>query len=330
MDALQDLIGALLVPFALPWAPSQRLFVGYLVSALAIAFLVYLVSARRRERPLLRGFLEFCFPRAVYRHASAMVDYQYFFVNKALYAAFFAPLVLGSAAVADFTAARLDRLYGAVPPAGDPPTSAALLFTLATVIALDLGIFIAHTLQHRVPVLWEFHKIHHSAEVLTPVTVYRMHPVDDLLSGSCAGLLVGLVYGGFQHRYGALPMELGIFELNVVIFVFYVLGYNLRHSHVWLAYPAWLSHLLISPAQHQVHHSIDPRHYDRNMGLIFAVWDWMAGSLYVPADREELRFGLAGGEHAEYDGVLRLYFLPLRKLARRFAFARRRSWPAEP
>ena len=79
----------------------------------------------------------------------------------------------------------------------------------------------------------------------------------------------------------------------------------------------------MSPAQHQIHHSADPRHYDRNMGLVFAFWDWLAGTLYVPEGREEVRFGLADGEHREYDSVGRLYGLPFVKAARRFRAAGR-------
>jgi hypothetical protein len=46
---------------------------------------------------------------------------------------------------------------------------------------------------------------------------------------------------------------------------------------------------------------------------MFAFWDWMAGTLYVPRGREEFPMGLQNGEHEEYHSVARLYFLPVRK-----------------
>ena len=56
-------------------------------------------------------------------------------------------------------------------------------YTLAVVLAIDLAVWLTHYLQHKVVVLWQFHQVHHSAEVLTPMTVYRMHPVDLFFTG---------------------------------------------------------------------------------------------------------------------------------------------------
>ena len=56
-----------------------------------------------------------------------------------------------------------------------------------------------------------------------------------------------------------------------------------------------LEHILISPAQHQVHHSVATKHHDKNYGSIFAIWDWMFGTLYVPKTVETLTFGVSDG-----------------------------------
>ena len=103
--------------------------------------------------------------------------------------------------------------------------------------------------------------------------------------------------------------------VNLGLFLYYLLGYNLRHSHIWLSYPRWLSWLLVSPAQHQIHHSSAPAHFNKNLGFVFSFWDRMANTLYVPAHRETLDFGIGGGEDEEYDGVTALYLLPFRKAA---------------
>ena len=121
----------------------------------------------------------------------------------------------------------------------------------------------------------------------------------------------------FPAGQGAITVN----GMNLVLFLFYFAGYNLRHSHIPLYYPDRLSRILISPAQHQVHHSNAPRHFDRNMGFMFAIWDRMAGTLYVPRRDEVLEFGLARGEEREFDSLARLYFLPVWKLYR---LARRR------
>jgi sterol desaturase/sphingolipid hydroxylase (fatty acid hydroxylase superfamily) len=50
----------------------------------------------------------------------------------------------------------------------------------------------------------------------------------------------------------------------------------------------------VSPAHHQVHHSSNPKHFNKNFGSCLALWDWMFGTLYVPGkEREPLTFGFA-------------------------------------
>lgn len=326
MEKLYDLLQAAAAPLHYPFSPEQRIHFLYLAMAFAIAYLVY---ARARDRKdagtdggapangaesTEGGFLRQVFPKRIYGHRSAWSDYKFFLVNGAVYPFLFAPLVLGTAVSGNGTALLLARIFGPEGPglAGGPLAIAAM--TLAVLIALDLAIFITHYLQHKVPALWEFHKVHHSAEVLTPITVYRMHPVDTIFTATVAGALSGAVHGVFAYLFAEMPGSLAVFGLNAGVFAFYLLGYNLRHSHVWLPYPRALSHVLISPAQHQIHHSSAPRHFDKNLGFIFAFWDWMAGTLYVPREKEELAFGLYREEHKEFDGVLALYLLPFRKL----------------
>ena len=159
-------------------------------------------------------------------------------------------------------------------------TSAAFL------LAADFGLWLGHYLLHRIPLLWEFHKVHHSAEVLTPFSAGRVHPVDDLLTYAFAGAFGGTARGICTHLFGNEAVVLSAAQLSMVFFAFYVLGFHLRHSHVWLPYPVWLGRVLISPAHHQVHHSSARRHWDRNMGFIFAFWDWVFGTLYVPPQKE--------------------------------------------
>ena len=49
-----------------------------------------------------------------------------------------------------------------------------------------------------------------------------------------------------------------------------------------------LDWIVCSPAMHQVHHSAQVRHWDKNMGEVFAIWDWMFGTIYVPSRQREV------------------------------------------
>eukprot|EP01013_Petalomonas_cantuscygni_P041499 TRINITY_DN74243_c0_g1_i1.p1 TRINITY_DN74243_c0_g1~~TRINITY_DN74243_c0_g1_i1.p1 ORF type:complete len:138 (-),score=33.97 TRINITY_DN74243_c0_g1_i1:54-467(-) len=69
---------------------------------------------------------------------------------------------------------------------------------------------------------------------------------------------------------------------------------NFHHAHIWISFGPVLERILISPAQHQIHHSTNPAHFNRNFGGSLAIWDWMFGTLYVTGEDEKLRFGLDG------------------------------------
>lgn len=64
-----------------------------------------------------------------------------------------------------------------------------------------------------------------------------------------------------------------LFSMNVFAALFYSCAYQLRHSHVRLSYESLLSYVFINPAQHQIHHSADQRHLNKNFGNTFAIWD---------------------------------------------------------
>lgn len=311
MDLLRGALDNAVHMLQAPLFSEERIYWVYLVTALLLA----LASFRdlRAEGGERRGFLRWVFDRDVWLHPSAKVDYAFFFVDALLIALLVLPWLGGSAA--GWVLGR-DVATALVPRgAADgllPGWALALLLTLAFVVAMDLALFLVHWAQHRVPLLWEFHKVHHSAEVLTPITVYRMHPLDNLLNMTFTGLFTGAVLGASAW---ALPDDarlVTVAGLDVLTFLFYVVGYNLRHSHVWLDWGPALSHVLVSPAQHQIHHSVDPRHWDKNMGFMLAVWDWLFGTLYVPRTREPLVFGLGSDETKEFSTVGALYLRPVR------------------
>ena len=68
---------------------------------------------------------------------------------------------------------------------------------------------------------------------------------------------------------------------------------HLQHSHVWIATTGLLGRVILSPAHHQIHHSDNPIHFDKNFGSCLSVWDWLFGTLHMPErERERLNFGV--------------------------------------
>lgn len=303
---------------------GHRFYWVYLLSFVLLGTLAYRRYYRAPSSPPagpLADWARFLFPPEVYRHRSAVLDYQLLLTNRLLGpGAFLSSLLLGSlsiAWVADATQRALAPLAGGQQVAMSWSFATSIVFVIGMTMVRDFATFASHALHHRIPLLWEFHKVHHSAEVLTPFTVYRKHPVYTAFSTGVDLAIVGPVQGVVTFLFVGHADPITLFGANVLYSIFHLCGSNLRHSHIWLSFGPYLSRVFISPAQHQIHHSTAERHWNKNYGEVFALWDWLFGTLYVPGrEREVLQFGIPGGESQEHPTLLRAYFVPFRNCVR--------------
>lgn len=281
------------------------------LSTLLVVYLFFLYRASPSDRRSFKAFWRYTFPRSVWGHPSAIADYKFFVVNQFVltYIRFGQWVVglVGILQVAEIIKWGLDAAFGAAPASSSPSLPIAVLFTLTTALAFDYGRFLSHYVQHRVPLLWEFHKVHHSAEVLTPFSSFRAHPVDQAIEFLFRLITTAGVSGVFAHFFPSGISELTILNYSALTFFFYITA-HLRHSHVPLGFGK-LSTTFVSPVMHQLHHSAESKHFDKNFGFIFAWWDRMYGTLYLPVRDEQFRLGLPE-EAGKYDTVMKLMFRP--------------------
>jgi sterol desaturase/sphingolipid hydroxylase (fatty acid hydroxylase superfamily) len=143
-----------------------------------------------------------------------------------------------------------------------------------------------------VPLLWEFHKVHHNAEVLTPLTNFRVHPVYTWVFTNILAFSAAVANGLGNYMFGETAYQYALSDTNIILVLFIHAYVHLQHSHMWIAFRGVLGRIFVSPAHHQVHHSSNPKHFNKNFGSCLALWDWMFGTLYVPEkEREPLTFG---------------------------------------
>ncbi len=306
--------------------PDHEIYWLYLLSCVTVTLGVFWWRSRPRDFSF-NTFVRFLLPRSVYAHKSAIVDYKYYLPNFILDHYFgFGVLIISTPLMGEYCKSLLLHTFGPVESHLKDGLLAGFLYTLLLVVALDMGYFIAHYLEHKIPFFWEFHKVHHSAEVLTPITNHRLHPMDIVVQSFFMNLFTGAVTGMFGYFFYDLPNKITILNVSAIVFVVYFLTASLRHSHVWLSYGWALSHVFYSPAMHQIHHGTAERHVDRNFALFFSFWDYFAGTLYVPREQEVLKLGLTNQEHKEYSSVYTLYVLPFKKAAR-LVISGIKSWP---
>ena len=296
--------------------PQERIFILYLLTSLGIAWLVWRAQMRKEGKSgtaRIKDFFSYVFNPALYNHKSSWQDYFIFFVNGFLHYGIIAQFILTEHPFAIFVRKKLLEMFGQPDHPLVSGLSGIVIYTTIVALLYDLGVYCAHYMTHKIPSLWAFHKVHHSAEVLTPLTLFRMHPVDLFLNSLLVALFVGPAIGLFSYLSLQEMTQNKILGINAIIFAFYLTGYNLRHSHVWLHYPSWLSRFLISPAQHQIHHSVALQHRDKNLGLMFSFWDKLFGTLYVPKEREKIVLGINSKEPNPYRFVKELYLQPFRE-----------------
>ena len=166
--------------------------------------------------------------------------------------------------------------------------------------------YVAHRLSHRVGFLWLVHSIHHSQPSLTAFTNFRFH-LGNVLFRTLVQFPVFVLLGSPQ--LGGVPL----LWLTVLASV---LLEGLAHCDLPWRF-GLLGRLLVSPAFHRVHHSVEERHHDRNFGIALSVWDRLFGT--AADDRERpAAYGLAAPRVPE--GFLRQLAFPLAEAVR----ARRR------
>lgn len=278
--------------------PQKRVFVGYMGMALLIGMSVHLCL----HRTGLPGALTDLFARRIWWSKSSRLDYKIIILNQAIMMGVVPRLITKLAIATSLFEAMHIWLDGRVLLwQAAPDWVFAAAFTASLFLLDDMSKYIVHRALHRWPILWCFHKVHHTAETLTPLTVYRTHPVEGVIFALRSIAVQGVAVATFMYFFGSRVELATILGVNVFLFLFNAAGSNLRHSHVWLSYGRFMERFLISPAQHQIHHSVDPRHHDRNFGAVLAIWDWMGRSLCFAERDQTITFGVRQEATSRHD-----------------------------
>lgn len=285
------------------------------VLVVAVAFVVAVRGRRTRIRAAIRALLS---PR-IWRSPSAVLDYKYVVLNIVFFPILLGLTLLTTHQVADFLGSYL-------PPSPShkgllTETQARVVMTVLLYLALEFAYWLDHYLSHRIPLLWAFHKVHHSAEHLTPLTVFRVHPLDTLVYYNIKAIVTGAVYCVAIFVLGIKP--LATWEGTLVVIYMWAYG-HLQHSELWIVFPGWLGKVFFSPAHHQIHHSKAAIHHNTNFGMSLSLFDWMFGTLHQPTrEKQHLEFGIAHDAHEHRFGsslaepIVRAYrrFFPAPKIA---------------
>ena len=295
--------------------PQKRVSIFYLLVAMLIAlFWSAWVSKETWTSGLKRG-RHLLFSPKIWWSRSSISDYKLMFLNRAIML-LSAPIIISKIAVTTFLYFFFIDLLGTSEGALNswPVWIAPVLYTFCLFTLDDFSRFFVHFCLHRFPVLWAFHKVHHSAETLTPITVYRTHPVEGIIFATRAVFVQAVTIALFVSLFGGSIELVEVYGVNILLFIFNFTGANLRHSHIRIAYPRVIEKILISPAQHQIHHSSDVSHFNCNFGAALAIWDRLARTLFTSERSQEITFGLSGQKKDNCHSLVNLYFGPFKEV----------------
>lgn len=152
-------------------------------------------------------------------------------------------------------------------------------WTLA-VLLLDAWTYSWHRINHLLPFLWRFHRLHHSDRAMDVTTASRFHFVEILFSSLLRVPVLLLIGCGIE--------QLALYELLLFAVV------QFHHANIGL--PASLDRALrvviVTPALHKVHHSVVRTECDSNFSSLFSWWDRLFRTLRISRDPKSIRFGV--------------------------------------
>jgi len=272
---------------------ENRTYIPWLGTSIIIGFGVFFYWDVIKGKKKWDDYFSYLLPKKIYFHPSAIMDYKLIIINILLAPSNKILGFLSTGFLSQFTYNFLKGIY--IPTWSRWETNYITIFLagLFGLLVFDFSSFITHYWAHKNKYLWRIHSLHHSAEVMTPITNTRNHPLWGIYVEVIKSTLTAIFYGFFAYiTINGLDIKF-FMGFSFAITIFYAAASNLRHSHIWLSYGKFLSHFFVSPAMHQIHHSLDMKHRNKNMGLIFSIWDWIFGTLYIPKEKEELRFGIS-------------------------------------
>lgn len=301
--------------------PKSRIYSLYLITSLIFAYAIYKFGASRMtgqpEGENNNTFVKFLFPKHVWSNPSAWLDVRYFFFNN-LTGHFLLLGLMTGFLVWGYELGTWGGNLAEVTRVGDANAqwqeyAIGFVFMVVLIFFSDFWAYAVHYMQHKVPILWEFHRVHHSAEVMHPMSNFREHPIDNFFYLIIIGFGNGFCIGLANNFLGYVPTSPAVLGMPLLTFLFNVSGYNLRHSHVWLRWPGVWSKVFPSPAHHHVHHSRHPDHIDKNFAFMFPIWDVIFKTYEMPETNKDVEFGVDDGHEGELDSCLKLYFVPFKR-----------------
>lgn len=173
------------------------------------------------------------------------------------------------------------------------------------VLLYDLTTYWIHRATHKIPLLWRFHRVHHSDTTLDSSTFFRFHPIELIMVFGMGNILAVVLFGT-----DLLSMALYYFILNIFVF------FEHSNLHYPLLLDKTLGWIITTPNLHKVHHEQNQFYTDSNFADIFILWDRLFGTYkYLPV--KNINYGLkefAEDKRQTFQYLIRSPFINIKRI----------------
>lgn len=175
------------------------------------------------------------------------------------------------------------------------------LHVLGTILLFDFWMYFWHRMNHALPFLWRFHRVHHADPNMDVTTATRFHTGEIVFSSI---LRIGVIILLGIHLW-----ELLLYEILMYAVV------QFHHANIVLPQKMdrVLRALIVTPAMHKVHHSRWQPETDSNYSSLFSFWDRINRTFKLHNPLQTLRIGLDEFDTDEDHRVKGLFTMPFRK-----------------
>jgi sterol desaturase/sphingolipid hydroxylase (fatty acid hydroxylase superfamily) len=172
---------------------------------------------------------------------------------------------------------------------------------IAGFLLLDLSFYYWHRVNHKIPLLWRFHNVHHIDPDLDVSTGFRFHFVEVLFSTLFRISQVGLIGVSFT----TFSLYELVFQANTLF----------HHSNFRLPIrlERVLNQVLVTPRMHGIHHSQVRAETDSNYGVVFCWWDKLHRTLGLNIPQSKIEIGIPGYSLPEDNHPWQALTLPFRR-----------------
>lgn len=155
----------------------------------------------------------------------------------------------------------------------------SILVWAAYLILFDFLYYWFHRAQHQIPFMWRFHMVHHTDENVSASSVGRHHWLEE----------------GFRYFFITAPLIFfmgGSSGMPVLITSLIIFNGILMHWNTAFRF-GFLEKIIITPAYHRIHHSIEEKHFDKNFGVFTQTWDNIFNTRHLPTSDEYPNTGVS-------------------------------------